>query len=55
MLRLARSYDYGVHGTVALLASAHTDGDFWILDGRTELRQIHSWDLPMRVDNPYGW
>jgi hypothetical protein len=52
VLRLARSYDYGVHGTVALYLSARTDGDVWLLNDRTEFRQVHRWDLPLRADNP---
>lgn len=52
VLRLARSYDYGVHGTVALYLSAHTEGDMWLLNGRTEFLQVHRWDLPLRADNP---
>lgn len=52
VLRLAHSYDYGVHGTVALYLKARTDGGIWQLDGRTEFRQVHRWDLPLRADNP---
>ena len=52
VLRLARSYDYGVHGTLALAVSAETQGEDWQFDGRAELRQIHRWDLAIRPDNP---
>jgi hypothetical protein len=52
VLRLARSYDYGVHGGVALLLDAQTEGDDWLLSGRAEFRQIHRWDLAIRPDNP---
>ena len=52
VLRLARTYDYGVHGTMALAISAHTDGDAWLLEGRAALQQLHRWDLPLRADNP---
>jgi AsmA-like protein len=52
LLRLARSYDYGVRGTFALALHAQTDADAWVVEGRTELRQIHRWDLPLRADNP---
>lgn len=52
VLSLARSYDYGIHGAAALYLTAETTGDAWKLRGRTELRQIHRWDLPMRADNP---
>jgi AsmA-like protein len=52
LLRLARSYDYGVRGTFALALHAQTGADSWAVEGRTELRQIHRWDLPLRADNP---
>ncbi len=52
VLRLARSYDYGVHGILALSLGARTEGDAWLLNGRAELRQIHRWDLALRPDNP---
>jgi hypothetical protein len=52
VLRLARSYDYGVHGTLGISLAAHTEGDAWLLDGRAELRQLHRWDLALRADNP---
>jgi AsmA-like C-terminal region/AsmA family len=52
VLRLARSYDYGVRGTFALALSARTEANDWLLESRTELRQLHRWDLPMRADNP---
>jgi hypothetical protein len=52
VLRLARNYDYGIRGTLALQLNAQTDADSWVLQGRTELRQIHRWDLSLRADNP---
>lgn len=52
VLRLARNYDYGVRGTLALQVNAHTEADTWALQGRAELRQLHRWDLSMRADNP---
>lgn len=52
LLRLARSYDYGVRGTFGLALHAQTDADAWAVEGHTELRQIHRWDLPLRGDNP---
>jgi hypothetical protein len=52
VLRLARGYDFGIRGTLALLLNARTNEDVWTLNGRTELRQIHRWDLPLRADNP---
>lgn len=52
LLRLARSYDYGVRGAFALALHAQTDADAWAVEGRTELRQIHRWDLPLRADSP---
>jgi uncharacterized protein involved in outer membrane biogenesis len=52
VLRLARGYDFGIRGTLALLVNARTDQDVWTLSGRTELRQVHRWDLPLRADNP---
>jgi hypothetical protein len=51
-LRLARSYDYGVHGTVGLSLALHTQGDTWMLEGRAELRHLHRWDLVLRPDDP---
>lgn len=52
VVRLARSYDYGIHGALALSVTARTEGDSWMLDGRAELRQLHRWDLTLRADNP---
>jgi len=52
LLRLARTYDYGIHGTMAVSISARTEGDAWLLDGRAELRHVHRYDLPLRGDNP---
>jgi len=52
VLRLARSYDYGVRGTMSLALTARTGASDWLIESRTELRQLHRWDLPMRADNP---
>jgi hypothetical protein len=52
VLRLARNSDYGVRGSLAFIVHAQTDADFWMLESRTELRQIHRWDLSLRPDNP---
>jgi hypothetical protein len=52
VLRLVRSYDYGVRGTLNLAIAARTEGDAWTLLGRAELRQLHRWDLAVRSDNP---
>jgi len=52
ILRLARSYDYGFRGSFALALHAQTEADAWVVEGRTELRQLHRWDLPLRSDNP---
>jgi hypothetical protein len=52
VLRLARTYDYGVHGTLSASLSARTEGDAWLLEGRAALQQLHRWDLPLRADNP---
>ena len=52
VLRLARNYDYGVRGTLALQLNARTDASDWLVQGRAELRQIHRWDLSLRADNP---
>jgi hypothetical protein len=52
VLRLARNYDYGIRGTLALSLNAKTDGDGWLVQSRAELRQIHRWDLPLRADAP---
>ena len=38
VLRLARSYDYGVRGTLGVSLSARTEAESWILQGRAELR-----------------
>jgi hypothetical protein len=52
VLRLARNSDYGVRGSLAFIVHAQTDTDTWLLESRTELRQIHRWDLSLRPDNP---
>jgi hypothetical protein len=52
VLRLARNYDYGIRGTLALQLNARTDAGDWLVQSRAELRQLHRWDLSMRPDNP---
>jgi hypothetical protein len=52
VLRLARSYDYGVRGSLGLSIAARTEGDAWTLEGRAQVRQLHRWDLALRSDNP---
>jgi AsmA-like C-terminal region len=52
VLRLFRGYDFGVRGNLALGMHAETQGDVWNLQARSELRELHRWDLPMRPDNP---
>jgi hypothetical protein len=52
VLRLARNYDYGVRGSLALRLNAQTDADAWFVEGRGEFRQLHRWDLSLRGDNP---
>jgi hypothetical protein len=55
VLRLARSSDYGVRGLLTLIMNARTqdraDGG-WTIQSRAELRQLHSWDLPLHPDDP---
>ncbi|MFZ0523738.1 MAG: AsmA family protein [Candidatus Acidiferrales bacterium] len=52
VLRLARGYDFGVRGNLALLVHADTESDNWLLQIHAELRQLHRWDLALRPDNP---
>jgi AsmA-like C-terminal region/AsmA family len=54
MLRMARSDDYGVRGSLEMALNARTqeNGDGWAVQGRAELSQIHRWDLALRSDNP---
>jgi hypothetical protein len=52
VLRLARNYDYGIRGTLALQLNAQTDATDWLVQCRAELRQLHRWDLSLRADNP---
>lgn len=52
VLRLTRGDDDGIRGTLALTLSARTEGDTWMLQSRTELRELHRWDLASRPDNP---
>ncbi|MGA8102711.1 MAG: AsmA family protein [Candidatus Acidiferrales bacterium] len=52
LLRLIRGYDYGIRATFMLSMRAHSDAEPWELQGRSEIRGIHRWDLPSRQDNP---
>ncbi len=55
VLRLARSDDYGIRGTLALALNASTTQDpdgAWTLRGRSQLGGLHRWDLASRSDNP---
>jgi hypothetical protein len=52
VLRLARNYDYGIRGSLALQLNARTAAEDWLVEGRAELRQLHRWDLSLRADNP---
>ncbi|MGB8839122.1 MAG: AsmA family protein, partial [Candidatus Acidiferrales bacterium] len=52
VLRLARGYDFGIRGNLALLVHADTESDNWLLQMHAELRQLHRWDLALRPDNP---
>jgi hypothetical protein len=55
VLRLARSYDYGVRGALALTMNARTadnEDSGWNIQSRVEFRQLHRWDLALRPDNP---
>ncbi|MGH9747245.1 MAG: AsmA-like C-terminal region-containing protein [Candidatus Acidiferrales bacterium] len=52
VLRLVRETDYGVRGNLAVALNARTDAQDWLLQGRAEIRQVHRWDLPLRLDNP---
>jgi len=51
-LRLARGYDFGVRGNLALIVHADTASDNWFIQMHAELRQLHRWDLALRPDNP---
>jgi hypothetical protein len=52
VLRLIRGYDYGIRATFMLSMRAHADAEPWELQGRSEIRGIHRWDLSSRQDNP---
>src|SRR5271156_2598455 len=52
VLRLFRGYDFGVRGNMAAVVHAETQGDGWTLQARSQLRELHRWDLAMRPDNP---
>jgi hypothetical protein len=52
LLRLIRGWDYGIRATFTLSMRAHSDGEPWELQGRSEIRGLHRWDLASRQDNP---
>jgi AsmA-like C-terminal region/AsmA family len=52
VLRLFRGYDFGVRGNFAVVMHAETEGDVWNLQARSQLRELHRWDLAIRADNP---
>ncbi len=52
VLRLARGDDNGLRGSFAAAIVASTGGENWNFQVRTELRQLHRWDLTLRPDNP---
>jgi hypothetical protein len=52
VLRLARGDDNGLRGTFAAVIVASTVAENWNFQVRTELRQLHRWDLALRPDNP---
>lgn len=51
-LRLARGYDFGMRGNLAVVVHADSESDNWLLQMHAELRQLHRWDLALRPDNP---
>ena len=51
VLRLFRGDDFGVRGKFAIVAHAETQGDAWNLQARSQLRELHRWDLPLHADN----
>jgi AsmA-like C-terminal region len=51
VLRLFRGGDFGVRGNFAIVAHAETQGDVWNLQARSQLRELHRWDLPLHADN----
>ena len=52
VLRLARGYDFGIRGNLALIVHAQTEEDTWVLQEHAEFRGLHRWDLAFRPDNP---
>ncbi len=52
VLRLVRGDDSGLRGTLAASAIVNTQGEDWNFQVRTELRQLHRWDLTERSDSP---
>jgi hypothetical protein len=52
VLRLARGYDFGLRGNLALMVHADTESDKWVLQMHAELRHLHRWDFALRPDNP---
>jgi len=51
-LRLVGGYDYGIRATFMLSMRAQSEAEPWELQGRSEIRGIHRWDLASRQDNP---
>jgi hypothetical protein len=52
VLRLFRGYDFGIRGNLGVVVHADTEGEVWNLQARSQLRELHRWDLPLRADNP---
>jgi uncharacterized protein involved in outer membrane biogenesis len=51
-LRLVQGDDRGLRGSFAMAVNAHTAGEGWALEGRTQFAGLHRWDLAERTDNP---
>jgi hypothetical protein len=52
VLRLFRSDDFGVRGSFSTVLHAENESGIWNLKTRSQLGELHRWDLPMRADNP---
>ena len=54
VLRLARSDDFGLRGSLFLSVDARTDdsNDGWTVSSHAALQRLHRWDLGPRLDNP---
>lgn len=52
VLRLFRGYDYGMRGLFSLQLKARTQGYDWNFSSSSQFRQLHRWDLPVRLDDP---